>query len=285
VTVSDVNLRSGPGTEYDIIAGLNQNQALTVTGRLDDTTWLQVNTEQGQEGWVAAGFVELNLPPDPIPTVVPPPTPPPPTPTPVIFVGKVCQIRSGSDTSTIFLRQAEFDALGLPLETRVTVTVRETGRTFDNVTLGLDRGLETCMVRLAKSYREALGVAEDTDITPPENRLDRSFEISQTSLPMNKETTNFQGRVCHIKSGQDKNTIFLRPPEFNDFGVQAGTTVSVMVLDTETTVENVILGLDSGLATCSVRLARSLREDLGVAGDVDQPLENRPDRQFSIRLP
>ena len=55
------------------------------------------------------------------------------------------------------------------------------------------------------------------------------------------------------------------------------------MLDTGRTVEKVTLNLDSGLATYSVRLAKSLREALGIAGDTDiEPLESRPDRQFDI---
>jgi hypothetical protein len=196
----------------------------------------------------------------------------------------VCQVRSGWDTSTIFLRQAEFDALGLPIGTKVTVTVHDTARTFENVTLGLDSGLAIGMVRLSKSYREALGVAGDTDIEPSENRPDRRFDITQTLLPMNKEATNFQGKVCQIKSGQDTTTVFLRQPEYNDLGVPAGTTVSITVLDTGRTVGNVTLDLDSGMAKCSVRLSKSLREALGVADDTEVDLESRPDRQISIRL-
>ena len=83
VVVAHVNLRSGPGIVYDIISTLRPNQVLTVTGRIADATWLQVNTDQMQEGWVVnrADLVTLNLPTERIPIVSPPLTPPPP-PTP-----------------------------------------------------------------------------------------------------------------------------------------------------------------------------------------------------------
>jgi uncharacterized protein YgiM (DUF1202 family) len=86
VIVAPVNLRRGPGKEYDIISTLSPGQVLTVTGRIADATWLQVNTDQMQEGWVVnrANLVTLNLSAEQIPIVSPPPTPtatPTPTPT------------------------------------------------------------------------------------------------------------------------------------------------------------------------------------------------------------
>ena len=78
IIVGYVNLRSGPGTVYDIITTLSPSQVLTVTGRNKDATWLQVNTDQMQEGWVInrADLVTMNLPTERIPIVS---TPPPPT--------------------------------------------------------------------------------------------------------------------------------------------------------------------------------------------------------------
>jgi hypothetical protein len=166
------------------------------------------------------------------------------------------------------------------------VAVRDTGRSVANVKLSLDSRLEICSVRLARSLREDLGVDIDTAIEPERDRPNRQFDITQTSPPANEETFDFEGRVCQIRSGQDTSTVFLRQTEYNDFGVPAGTTVSVTVLDTARTVEQVTLGLGSDIATCVVRLSRSLRETLGVAGDTDiDPPSNRPEHQFSIRLP
>ena len=223
--------------------------------------------------------------PTPIHTDAPSPTPSQ-VPQPFTFTGRVCQIKSGWDVNTIFLRRAEFDALGLPIGTRVTVTVGDTGRSVEHVTLSLDSGLRVCSARLARSPRDALGVNDDTDIQPESDRPQRQFIISPLSPPANEASIDFQGRVCMIRAGQDQNTVFLRQPEFNTFGVPAGTTVSVTVLDTGQTVDNVTLGLDSDLATCSLRLSKPLRLALGVADDTDigSP-EGRPERRFSIRLP
>jgi hypothetical protein len=212
-------------------------------------------------------------------TFTPTPIPPPD------FTGRVCKVKSGWDTNTIFLREDEFKKLGLPIGTRVTVRVRDTNRSYGNMTLSLDGGLDICSVRLGQSRRIDLGVDNDVTIEPESDRLIRQFDIVKVSSPTNRESSEFQGRVCKIESGWDTETVFLRQLEFNAFGVPAGTTVSVTVeTDTGRTVEKVAL-VNTDIATCVVRLSKSLREALGVAGDTDiNPASNRPIRSFTIRL-
>ncbi len=53
-----VNVRSGPGTEYTILGKVRQGDALDVTGRLADGSWLRVNFN-GQEGWVLASLFDV----------------------------------------------------------------------------------------------------------------------------------------------------------------------------------------------------------------------------------
>lgn len=50
-----VNVRSGPGREYTVIGRARQNDALDITGKLIDGTWLRVNLN-GQESWVLASL-------------------------------------------------------------------------------------------------------------------------------------------------------------------------------------------------------------------------------------
>jgi N-acetylmuramoyl-L-alanine amidase len=48
-----VNVRSGPGTQYDIIGQLTSSNEVQITGRSDDeSNWLRIGFE-GREGWVA----------------------------------------------------------------------------------------------------------------------------------------------------------------------------------------------------------------------------------------
>lgn len=59
VTAGDqlVNLRSGPGTEYDIVGALRPGQSLEITGRSLDAGWWQVAAPEGP-AWVAARVVK-----------------------------------------------------------------------------------------------------------------------------------------------------------------------------------------------------------------------------------
>ncbi|MFQ5612664.1 MAG: SH3 domain-containing protein [Anaerolineae bacterium] len=92
VTASDgnVNIRNGPGTNYQRIGSLRQGQSAPVVGRNADASWWQIATAAGQ-GWVAdsvvtaantGGVPEVETPPPPPPTNTPPPPPPTETPPP-----------------------------------------------------------------------------------------------------------------------------------------------------------------------------------------------------------
>jgi hypothetical protein len=57
VTVSLLNLRAGPGTEYSILSGMAQNTAVVITGRNPGAaSWWQVN-HRGQSGWVHRDYL------------------------------------------------------------------------------------------------------------------------------------------------------------------------------------------------------------------------------------
>jgi Bacterial SH3 domain len=84
VTADALNLRGGPDTVYSRLGTLRKGAPLTVTARSKAGDWLEVTTQGGENGWVAAAYVELNLPVESIPlaaevppTPVPPPTQPP----------------------------------------------------------------------------------------------------------------------------------------------------------------------------------------------------------------
>lgn len=83
-----VNLRSGPGTNYDKVGALQNGQSLEIVGRNNDSSWWQASTVNGFV-WVAASVTGSENVDASIPVVdVPPPpaTPPPaaaPTATPV----------------------------------------------------------------------------------------------------------------------------------------------------------------------------------------------------------
>jgi endonuclease YncB( thermonuclease family) len=62
LTMGNVNLRTGPGTEFEISAKAANNTPLTVFGRTADGQWLQVRAPDRSGGWVAVGLLALRAP-------------------------------------------------------------------------------------------------------------------------------------------------------------------------------------------------------------------------------
>jgi len=97
VAVDLLNLRAGPGTNYDILTMMEEGTGLNVVGRTEANDWLKVVTADGREGWVFAEMVTVSgdlgaiavaqapAAPTPLPSPTPeapPATTEPPTPTP-----------------------------------------------------------------------------------------------------------------------------------------------------------------------------------------------------------
>jgi uncharacterized protein YraI len=97
VAVDLLNLRAGPGTNYDILTMMEEGTSLKVVGRTEANDWLKVVTTDGQEGWVFTEMVTVSgdlgaiavaqAPATPTPLPSPTPEAPtataePPTPTP-----------------------------------------------------------------------------------------------------------------------------------------------------------------------------------------------------------
>ena len=102
ITGDGLQVRVGPGTVYEVIASLAEGDEVSVLGRDEMGDWVKVGLDSGEEGWVAAEFVDVGdglkavpvLTPEPIatptteptPTAMPSPTVPPEAtaaPTPV----------------------------------------------------------------------------------------------------------------------------------------------------------------------------------------------------------
>ncbi len=56
-----LNLRTEPGTQYRIIAGVSTGDAVTITGRVEG--WTKVRLADGKEGWIPEGYLEAEPPP------------------------------------------------------------------------------------------------------------------------------------------------------------------------------------------------------------------------------
>ncbi|HAV78909.1 MAG TPA: hypothetical protein DCX53_16275 [Anaerolineae bacterium] len=59
LVIQQLNVRSGPGTSFDPLGVLNENDVVSLTGRNRDGSWLQIDFPIGPEGkgWVSSGFV------------------------------------------------------------------------------------------------------------------------------------------------------------------------------------------------------------------------------------
>lgn len=62
VVVESLNVRSGPGTNYNRIGAVRNGDVVVVTGQVKNCSWLQVTTPAGVEGWVSGSsqYVTLN---------------------------------------------------------------------------------------------------------------------------------------------------------------------------------------------------------------------------------
>ncbi|HET7080776.1 MAG TPA: SH3 domain-containing protein [Chloroflexia bacterium] len=56
-----LRVREGPGTRYPVLTTLDAGTPLDVAGRAQGLDWLKVRLPGGQEGWVSADLVQLNV--------------------------------------------------------------------------------------------------------------------------------------------------------------------------------------------------------------------------------
>jgi hypothetical protein len=82
----DVNVRAGPGTDYDKVGVLVPGQTSPIVGRNPEGVWFEIEYVGGPNGlgWVSRDVVHVVGDINTMPTIVPPPTPTlPPTTTPL----------------------------------------------------------------------------------------------------------------------------------------------------------------------------------------------------------
>lgn len=62
VALQQINVRSGPGTDFNSLGTVNAQDVVTLTGKNADGTWLQIEFAAGPEGrgWVNAAFVQVS---------------------------------------------------------------------------------------------------------------------------------------------------------------------------------------------------------------------------------
>src|SRR5689334_3587313 len=61
VNTGNLNVRSGPTASYSILATLGYGNVVTVLGRNASSTWAQVLTATGVNGWVNASYLIISV--------------------------------------------------------------------------------------------------------------------------------------------------------------------------------------------------------------------------------
>jgi N-acetylmuramoyl-L-alanine amidase len=89
-----LNVRSGPGVSYSILTKVYNGTPMAAIGRNSANTWLKVRLSGGQEGWVSAALVYLNVAIGSLPVADAPPAP---APTAIVSSGEL-NVRSGPGT-------------------------------------------------------------------------------------------------------------------------------------------------------------------------------------------
>lgn len=100
VTAADgVNVRSGPGTDYDVVGLMPYGTQAPVVGRSQDGGWwvVSVPVTRNNQGWVAAEYVEAANAQD-VPVIMPPGDVPQPGPV-IAFSAEPTTIQSGQCTT------------------------------------------------------------------------------------------------------------------------------------------------------------------------------------------
>ena len=115
IVLGEMNIRSGAGTEYDIIGSATAGQEFGITGKNQEEDWWQIDLD-GQTGWIYAPFVVASNA-ESVPVVAAALTPPadnsPPPATdeqedaaPLATVNGLTNVRSGPGTNHPILGEA-----------------------------------------------------------------------------------------------------------------------------------------------------------------------------------
>jgi LysM repeat protein len=102
VNTGRLNVRTGPGIQFGIITSIPQGTQVTLIGRAQGSTWVQVQLADGTQGWVNSIHLRTfaNIPALPVTynQPVPPPSSPPPA-GPTVYV-----VRAGDTLQRIAAR-------------------------------------------------------------------------------------------------------------------------------------------------------------------------------------
>jgi hypothetical protein len=72
-SINTVNVREGPGTGFRAFEALRPGTRVEVLGQNAEGNWLNIQLEDGREGWIASDLLRLQDTPTPLPTLTPSP--------------------------------------------------------------------------------------------------------------------------------------------------------------------------------------------------------------------
>lgn len=184
VEAEALNMRTGPGVEYDRIGVVRGGDVLNIMARTPAADWLKVIGPDGTEGWVAAAYVALNIAPSEIPEDVEIPTlptSPAPIPTPTAAV---------------------------PMETPFTPPSTEMGSAIGRI-LWNDEPLAGVVVKLCTDWSMIGGCkeAEHTAVSGTDGRYTitelppGTYEVA-TQIPGQEKETGWMGVKVEVRSGE-----------------------------------------------------------------------------------
>ncbi len=92
IATGALNVRTGPGLQYNAITVVFQGQVVTLLGRVQDNSWVKVRLSNGTEGWVNASLLQPSVAISSLPVVAAPPQPTVPT---ITVVTGALNVRTG----------------------------------------------------------------------------------------------------------------------------------------------------------------------------------------------
>ncbi len=222
--LQDTNIRTGPGTEYNVIGKLKKNQQAEAIGRNSDGLWwvLKVPAAPGGQGWVSAELVSAENT-DNLPVIQ---APPPPTATPegqpqppkaviegttqtevgqtVSFTARNSQVAEGSHINTF---DWDFDDSAAATGVDVSHVYNDSGTYKVSLTVTDDKGLSDTTIHQIKI--EAGPEAPEPTEEPPEpteeppagSDLEGIEWVLDDTLPDTEMTALFQDGTLSGSSG------------------------------------------------------------------------------------
>jgi uncharacterized protein YraI len=164
-----LNVRSGPGTSYEVLGALQPGTELTLLARSADGGWFQIAypADSDERGWVIGEFLEIQGAPDQLPVAEAPPAP---TPISEATVAPTVQPTTSEITGTLAITDTASapdvsgTASALVATEGVVLNVRGGPGTDNAVLGGLDPGTElTLLARSADGAWFQIAYPADSD--------------------------------------------------------------------------------------------------------------------------